>query len=186
MVSFALLLHLSGTLWLCEKWQPKPWKIPFPFLSSFHHYPNLGVLDCKTSTKVLGHWLFSPLMTSRGDHSDEWHLLPWRTEERLLSSGWTETHSPFLESQGKKALGKRVFRVGLGMGTIRKTVPLWLVWLSGMSAGLWTKGSRVQLPIRAHTWVVGQVPSRGCTRGKHTLMFLSLSFSFPSPLSKNK
>ena len=29
-------------------------------------------------------------------------------------------------------------------------------------------------------------PSWGCTRGKHTLMFLSLSFSLPSPLSKNK
>ena len=58
----------------------------------------------------------------------------------------------------------------------------WLVWLSGLSTGLWTKWSLVQFPIRAHTWVVGQAPSRGCERGNHTLMFLSL----PSPLSKNK
>ena len=51
----------------------------------------------------------------------------------------------------------------------------WLVWLSGLSAGLRTKGSLVQFPVRAHAWVVGQVPSGGHTRGKHTLMFLSLS-----------
>ena len=39
-------------------------------------------------------------------------------------------------------------------------------------------------PIRAHTWVAGQVPSRGCVRGNHTLMFLSIP---PSLLhSKNK
>ena len=30
----------------------------------------------------------------------------------------------------------------------------------------------------------GQVPSRECRRGNHTLIFLSLSFSLPSPLSK--
>ena len=37
----------------------------------------------------------------------------------------------------------------------------WLVWLSGLSAGLQTKGSPVRFPVRAHLWVVGQVPSRG-------------------------
>ena len=29
-------------------------------------------------------------------------------------------------------------------------------------------------------------PGGGCSRGNHTLMFHSLSFSFPSPLFKNK
>ena len=62
----------------------------------------------------------------------------------------------------------------------------WLVWLSGLNAGLETKGSLVQFPVRAHAWVAGQVPSRGCMRGNHTLMFLSPSFSLTSPLSKNK
>ena len=62
----------------------------------------------------------------------------------------------------------------------------WLVWLSGLSAGLQTKGSLDRFPVRAHAWVVGQVPSRGGARGNHTLMFLSLPFSLPSPLSKNK
>ena len=41
-------------------------------------------------------------------------------------------------------------------------------------------------PVRAHAWVAGQDPSGGHVRGNHTLMFLSLSFSLPSPLSKNK
>ena len=62
----------------------------------------------------------------------------------------------------------------------------WLVWLSGLSASLQTKGLLVQFPVRPHAWVAGQVPSRVCERGNHTLMFLSFSFSFPSSLSKNK
>ena len=54
-----------------------------------------------------------------------------------------------------------------------------LVWLSGLSTGLRTKGSPVRFPVRAHAWVSGQVPSRGPARGNHALMFLSLSFSLP-------
>ena len=56
----------------------------------------------------------------------------------------------------------------------------WLVWLSGLSAGLRTKGLPVQFPVRTLVWVVGQVPSWGRTRGNHTLMFLSLSLPSPS------
>ena len=59
----------------------------------------------------------------------------------------------------------------------------WLVWLSGLSTGLQIKGSLVWFPVRAHAWIAGQVPRRGVCE---TLMFLFLSFSFPSPLSKNK
>ena len=69
-------------------------------------------------------------------------------------------------------------------------LPPLLVWLNGLSAGLWTQVSRVWFPVRAHGWVVGRVPSWGHARGNlcisHTFMFLSLSFSLPSPLSKNK
>ena len=61
----------------------------------------------------------------------------------------------------------------------------WLVWLSGFSDGLQIKGLLVWFPVTVHAWVAGQVPSRGHARGNHTLMFLSLSFSLPSPLSKN-
>ena len=60
----------------------------------------------------------------------------------------------------------------------------WLVWLNGLSVGLGTKGLLVGFPVGAHTWVVGQVPSRGHVRGNHTLMFLSLSFSLPLKINK--
>ena len=62
----------------------------------------------------------------------------------------------------------------------------WLVWLSGLSASLQTKGSLVRSQVRVHAWIVGQVLSWGCMRGNHTLMFLSLSFFLPSPLSGSK
>ena len=62
----------------------------------------------------------------------------------------------------------------------------WLMWLSGLSTGLQTKGLPVQFPVKAHAWVVGQVPSRGYVRGNHTVMFLSLSLFLPPFHSKNK
>ena len=64
----------------------------------------------------------------------------------------------------------------------KKWMEPWLVWLTGLSAGLQTQGLSVQFPVRAHAWVKGQVPSRVRARGNHTSMFLSLSFSLPSPL----
>ena len=42
------------------------------------------------------------------------------------------------------------------------------------------------VPSHGTCRVSGQVPSRGRPRGNRTLMFLSLSFSLPFPLSKNK
>ena len=44
---------------------------------------------------------------------------------------------------------------------IKNLILPWLVWLSGLSASLQTKGSLVQFPVRAHAWVAGQVPSGG-------------------------
>ena len=61
----------------------------------------------------------------------------------------------------------------------------WLVWFSGLSAGLRSKGSSVRFPVRAHAWVSGQVPSWGHERGNHTLMFLSLSPFLPLCLKIN-
>ena len=60
------------------------------------------------------------------------------------------------------------------------------MWLSGLSASLQTKGSPVQFPVGAHAWVAGQVPSSRRARGNHRMIFLSLSFSHPSPVSNNK
>ena len=53
----------------------------------------------------------------------------------------------------------------------------WLVWISGLSACLQTKGLLVGFPVRAHAWAVGQVPSAGHARGNHTLKLLSLSLT---------
>ena len=55
----------------------------------------------------------------------------------------------------------------------------WLVWLSGLSAGLRSKGSPVRFPVRAHAWVTARVPCGGHAGGNHTLLFL-LSSPFPS------
>ena len=62
----------------------------------------------------------------------------------------------------------------------------WLVWLSGLSASLRTRGSLVQFPLKAHAWVSGQVPKGRCMRGSHTLIFLSLSPSLPFSLKISK
>ena len=70
--------------------------------------------------------------------------------------------------------------------SIKSNIQPWLVWLSGLSAGLQTKGSLVRFLGRAHAWVAGQILGGVRSRGDHTLTFLSLSFSLPSPLSKNK
>ena len=59
------------------------------------------------------------------------------------------------------------------------------MWLSGLRAGLQSKRSLVLFPVRAHAWVVGQVPSRGHARGNHILMFPSLSLSLPLSLKTN-
>ena len=52
----------------------------------------------------------------------------------------------------------------------------------------WPVNKRVAglIPSQGTCLVAGQVPKRGRARGNHTLMFLSLSFSLPSSLSKNK
>ena len=73
-----------------------------------------------------------------------------------------------------------------------KTVLPWLVWLSGLSAGLWTKRSPVQFPVRAHAWVADQVPRWGHARGNWSMSLLhidvspSLSPSLPLSLKINK
>ena len=78
---------------------------------------------------------------------------------------------------------------------IRNLNQPWLVWLSGLSIGLWIEGSPVQFLVRAHAWVVGQVTSWGCARGNQwmylshislTCFSLSLSLSPTSSLKINK
>ena len=42
-----------------------------------------------------------------------------------------------------------------------QTILPWLVWLSGLSAGLGTERWLVRFLVRAHTWVAGQIPRWG-------------------------
>ena len=76
------------------------------------------------------------------------------------------TAGPFLKKLKKKK--KNMALTGIAQWTER---------------GLQTKGSPVRFPIRAQ---LGPVPQLGHVRGNHMLIFLSLSFSLPSSLSKNK
>ena len=57
-----------------------------------------------------------------------------------------------------------------------------MVWLSGLNAGLQTKGLPVQFPGTAIAWVAGQVPSKGqCEKQPHTDVSLPLFLPpFPS------
>ena len=72
----------------------------------------------------------------------------------------------------------------------KATLKVLLAALAGVAQWIehWPANQRVNslIPIRAHAWGAGQVPSRGHARGNHTLMFLSLFFSLSSLLSKNK
>ena len=62
----------------------------------------------------------------------------------------------------------------------------WLVWLSGSSASLRNKGSLVPFPVRAHAWVVVQVPVGVRKRQPHIDVSLPLFLSLPSSLKINK
>ena len=59
----------------------------------------------------------------------------------------------------------------------------WLVWLSGLSTSLPTRGSRVPFLVGAHAWVVGWVSGWGST---HPSFTPSLSLSLPFSLKINK
>ena len=59
------------------------------------------------------------------------------------------------------------------------TIQSWLLWLSGLSTGLGTRGLPVPFPVRSQAWVTGLVPNE---RQPHIDVSLPL-FLLPSPLS---
>ena len=69
---------------------------------------------------------------------------------------------------------------------IKRKPSLWPVWLSWLSLIPQSKRLPFWLSVKAQAWVVGQSSNVARARGNHTLMCLSLSFSLPPPISKNK
>ena len=67
-------------------------------------------------------------------------------------------------TQDQASKSSNLQRLGRG-GGVSKIAKMsgepWLVWLSGLSAGLWTERSLVQFPVKVHAWVAGQVPNWG-------------------------
>ena len=105
------------------------------------------------------------------------HLLIWPFSSVSYS---TEERRNLGPRQCRPLLTTKIFPSPVEFISLINHESPWLVWLNGLSAHLWTKGSRAPFPVREHTWVASQVPSRGRARGTHTMMFLSL----PSSLSK--
>ena len=89
-----------------------------------------------------------------------------------------------------KDLGDRGQAVGGGLRENGKGIKKYKSALAGVAQ--WTEHQPVNqrvvgsIPNQGTCLGWDQVPSWGCVRGNHTLMFLSLSFSLPPPLSKNK
>ena len=120
-----------------------------------------------TGTSTAGNWRGSLRFHARRHlHMNKWYPGQYQSTDILI----------------KERKGEMKQRIVF----LKKSVSPWLVWLSGLSVGLWTERSMVWFPVNTHTWVVGQVPIGGRVWGNHTFMFLSLSFSFPSSLSKHK
>ena len=67
----------------------------------------------------------------------------------------------------------------------KREVAPWLVWFSWLCIVPQSEASLVQFLLRAHARVPGSVLVRAHTKGNQS-MFLSLSFSPPSPPSKIK
>ena len=205
-------MALSTFTLLCNHHHPSPGRFPSSqteillFFLPHSHPPHcclnqflsnkIPSEEMRTSFCVTKSLSFTKLYSGSSDTSrpQSWLLSVWGLHalaiERILLNQFRK------EGRGRRGGGERRGRGRRGKGRRRRRRKEggrrrsrkgpWLVWISGLSASLQTKGSLVQFPIRAHAWVAGQVPSWGCIRSNHTLMFLSLSFSLPSPLSRNK
>ena len=69
----------------------------------------------------------------------------------------------------------------------RKNKQPWLVWLSGLSARLRTKGLPVPFPVRTHAWVAARSPAGGVWDATtHWCFSPCLPPCFPLSLKTNK
>ena len=65
---------------------------------------------------------------------------------------------------GVEGGGRGGSRMGEKVQGIRSINWPWLMWLSGLSAGLRIKDSPIGFPVRAHAWVASQVQQRASER----------------------
>ena len=108
-------------------------------------------------------------------------------EGHVRTQGKTATYKPRKESPQEKS----TLSTPWSWTSSLKNCEPWLVWLNGLSAGLKTKGLPVQFQVRVHDWVAAGSLVGGTWQATNryfscTLMFLSLSFSLPSLLSREK
>ena len=109
------------------------------------------------------------------------HSIHWATPAREGTTSWN-WDTKWQNSLWETNLGSwQIQSLDMHLSKLREQPQL--VWLSGLSAGLWTRGSPIQFPVRAHAWVAGQVPSRVSKRKPHVGVSLPL-FLPPFPLSK--
>ena len=91
----------------------------------------------------------------------------------------TNVLKSIIKTQGSFSSRKWSYRKHVSVE--KATIQPWLVWLSGLTAGLPRQGSLVQPPVRPQAWVPGVGAHE---RQPHT--DVSLPLSLPSPPSKNK
>ena len=120
------------------------------------------------------------------DNKGKWYRIRWTYFTYLPAKDQTQCN--FLSKW--RIIGKVMHLKFLLFILIRKICPRNNFYKfyqhSKFSFKTWIWRVASSIPSQGTWWVAGQVPSGGHMRGNHTLMFLSLSFSLPSPLSKNK
>ena len=102
------------------------------------------------------------------------------------SSGFMPTY-PANQVNGETAYSKQSLKVNLGNSFSRDTEKPWLVWLSGLSAGLPNQRVTGSIPSQGTCLGCSPGPQWGGSReASYTLMFLPFFFPLPSHLSKVK
>ena len=99
----------------------------------------------------------------------------------IPDSTFTSSTVSWWPGEGSHSLKSRMVSLKMHRRRKIKNVHPWLVWLSVLSAGLQTKKSLVQLPVKAYAWVVAGPQFEVCERQPHidvSLLLFLPPFSF--------
>ena len=85
------------------------------------------------------------------------------------------------EKDYSKSIPFKIFTKVIGNCACSKMITImpWPAWLSWLNVVPPSERLLVRFPVRAHAWVVGQVPSYGCARGNQSLHLSHISVSLP-------